>query len=53
VRIEVYPNSTLYKDKEERDALQAGAVPMLAPFSDVYPAIHAIDCKSCHVSASF
>ncbi|WP_092414114.1 TRAP transporter substrate-binding protein [Collimonas sp. OK307] len=31
VKIEVYPNSTLYKDKEEMEALQLGAVQMLAP----------------------
>ncbi|MFC5302850.1 TRAP transporter substrate-binding protein [Azospira restricta] len=31
VRIEVYPNSILYKDKEEIEALQLGAVQMLAP----------------------
>ena len=31
VRVEVYPNSTLYKDKEEMEALQIGAVQMLAP----------------------
>ncbi|WML89272.1 TRAP transporter substrate-binding protein [Thiothrix lacustris] len=31
VKIEVYPNSTLYKDKEEMEALQMGAVQMLAP----------------------
>ncbi len=31
VRIEVYPNSQLYKDKEEVEALQKGAVQMLAP----------------------
>ena len=31
VRIEVYPNSQLYKDKEELEALQLGAVQMLAP----------------------
>ena len=31
VKIEVYPNSTLYKDNEEIDALQLGAVQMLAP----------------------
>ncbi len=29
--IEVYPNSTLYKDGEEMNALQLGAVQMLAP----------------------
>lgn len=31
VDIQVYPNSQLYKDKEELDALQLGAVQMLAP----------------------
>jgi C4-dicarboxylate-binding protein DctP len=31
VTVEVYPNSQLYKDKEELEALQLGAVQMLAP----------------------
>src|SRR4051812_25351073 len=31
VKVDVYPNSTLYKDGEEMDALQIGAVQMLAP----------------------
>lgn len=31
VTIDVYPNSQLYKDKEELEALQLGAVQMLAP----------------------
>jgi C4-dicarboxylate-binding protein DctP len=31
VKVEVYPNSTLYKDKEEMEALQMGSVQMLAP----------------------
>jgi len=31
VKVEIYPNSTLYKDKEELEALQLGAVQMLAP----------------------
>jgi len=31
VRVEVYPNSTLYKDKEELEALQLGSVQLLAP----------------------
>ena len=31
VDVEVYPNSQLYKDKEELEALQLGAVQMLAP----------------------
>src|SRR4051812_1109348 len=30
VKVEIYPNSTLYKDKEELEALQLGAVQMLA-----------------------
>lgn len=30
VRVDVFPNSTLYKDKEELEALQLGAVQMLA-----------------------
>ena len=31
VQIQIYPNSQLYKDKEEIEALQLGAVQMLAP----------------------
>lgn len=31
VKVEVYPNSQLFKDKEEMEALQMGAVQMLAP----------------------
>jgi C4-dicarboxylate-binding protein DctP len=31
VKVEVYHNSTLYKDKEELEAMQLGAVQMLAP----------------------
>ncbi len=31
VKVEVYPNSQLYKDREEMEALQIGAVQMLAP----------------------
>jgi C4-dicarboxylate-binding protein DctP len=30
-KVEIYPNSQLYKDKEEVEALQLGAVQMLAP----------------------
>jgi C4-dicarboxylate-binding protein DctP len=33
VKVEVYPNSTLYKDKEELEALQLGSVQMLAPIA--------------------
>jgi C4-dicarboxylate-binding protein DctP len=31
VRVDVFPNSTLYKDRDEIEALQLGAVQMLAP----------------------
>jgi C4-dicarboxylate-binding protein DctP len=31
VKVEVYPNNQLYKDKEELEALQLGSVQMLAP----------------------
>ncbi len=31
VKVEIYPNSQLYKDKEELEALQLGAVQMLSP----------------------
>src|SRR6185437_5748336 len=31
VKVEVYPNSQLYKDREELEALQLGAVQMLTP----------------------
>jgi C4-dicarboxylate-binding protein DctP len=31
IKVEVYPNSQLYKDKEELEALQLGSVQMLAP----------------------
>ena len=31
VKVEIYPNSQLYKDREEIEALQLGAVQMLAP----------------------
>lgn len=31
VKVEIYPNSQLYKDKEEVEMLQLGAVQMLAP----------------------
>jgi len=31
VKVDLYPNSQLYKDKEEMEALQIGAVQMLAP----------------------
>src|SRR5258708_1916632 len=33
VKVEVYPNSSLYKDKEEIEALQLGSGQMLAPWT--------------------
>src|SRR5439155_11966598 len=39
VKIEVYPNSQLYKDKEEIEALQLGAVQMLAPSTSKFAPI--------------
>src|SRR3982074_1245891 len=36
VKVEVYPNSTLYKDKEELEALQLGAVQRLAPSNSTF-----------------
>src|SRR5947208_15705787 len=41
VKIEVYPNSQLYKDKEELEALQLGAVQMLAPSNSKFGPIGA------------
>src|ERR1041384_1320167 len=39
VKVEVYPNSTLYKDKEELEALQLGSVQMLAPSNSKFAPI--------------
>ena len=36
VKVEVYPNSTLYKEGEEMEALQLGDVQMLAPSLDKF-----------------
>ena len=36
VKVELYPNSQLYKDKEELEALQLGAVQMLAPITSKF-----------------
>src|SRR5438128_2164394 len=41
VKVEVYPNSQLYKDKEELEALQLGAVQMLAPSNSKFGPIGA------------
>ena len=39
VKIEIYPNSQLYKDKEEIEALQLGAVQLLAPSTSKFAPI--------------
>src|SRR5204863_4371536 len=39
VKVEVYPNSQLYKDKEEIEALQLGAVQLLAPSTSKFAPI--------------
>lgn len=36
VKVEIYPNSQLYKDKEELEALQMGSVQMLAPVTSKF-----------------
>ena len=36
VKVEIYGNSTLYKDKEELEALQMGSVQMLAPVASKF-----------------
>jgi C4-dicarboxylate-binding protein DctP len=36
VKVEIYPNSQLYKDKEELEALQLGSVQMLAPVTSKF-----------------
>src|SRR5262249_60432447 len=39
VKVEGYPNSQLYKDREELEALQLGAVQMLAPSVSKFGAV--------------
>jgi C4-dicarboxylate-binding protein DctP len=36
VKVDIYPNSQLYKDKEELEAIQLGAVQMLAPITSKF-----------------
>ena len=47
LKVEVYPNSQLYGDEEELQALQGGSVQMLAPatakFTTIAPAIQVLD----------
>ncbi len=46
VKVEVYHNSTLYKDKEEIEALQLGAVQMLAPSTAKFTPMGAKDFEA-------
>jgi C4-dicarboxylate-binding protein DctP len=46
VKIEVYPNSTLYKDKEEIEALQLSSVQMLAPSTAKFAPLGAKEFES-------
>jgi C4-dicarboxylate-binding protein DctP len=46
VKVEVYHNSTLYKDKEEIEALQLGAVHMLAPSTAKFTPMGAKDFEA-------
>ena len=53
VKVEVYPNSTLYKDKEELEALQLGAVQMLAPSNSPSSARSASRNSRCSICPTF
>ena len=46
VKVEVYANSTLYKDKEEMEALQLGAVQMLAPSLAKFGPLGVKECEA-------
>jgi C4-dicarboxylate-binding protein DctP len=46
VKVEVYPNSSLYKDKEEIEALQLGSVQMLAPSTAKFAPLGAKEFES-------
>jgi C4-dicarboxylate-binding protein DctP len=50
-KIEVYANSTLYKDKEEVEALQLGAVQMLAPSLAKFGGCATLKCSTCPTSS--
>jgi hypothetical protein len=47
VKVELYPNSQLYKDREEMEALQRGAVQMLAPSVSKFELPTAILARAC------
>src|ERR1700748_318110 len=53
VRIEVYPNSSLYKDKEEIEALQLGAVQMLGPSTAKFAPLGAKEFEAMALPCAF
>jgi C4-dicarboxylate-binding protein DctP len=53
VKIEVYANSSLYKDKEEVEALQLGAVQMLAPSTGKFAPLGAKEFEALDLPFAF
>jgi C4-dicarboxylate-binding protein DctP len=53
VKVEVYPNSTLYKDKEEVEALQLGAVHLLAPATSKFAPLGAKEFEALDLPFAF
>src|ERR1019366_7504547 len=53
VKVEVYPNSSLYKDKEEIEALQLGSVQMLAPSTAKFATLGAKEFEALDVPNLF
>src|ERR1051325_9879799 len=52
-KIELYPNSSLYKDKEEIEALQLGAVQMLGPSTAKFAPLGAKEFEATDLSFAF
>jgi C4-dicarboxylate-binding protein DctP len=52
-KIEVYPNSSLYKDKEEIEALQLGAVQMLGPATSKFAPLGAKEFEGLDLPFAF
>src|SRR6476659_7354006 len=52
-KIEVYPNSSLYKDKEEIEALQLGAVQMLGPATSKFAPLGAKEFEAMDLPFAF
>jgi C4-dicarboxylate-binding protein DctP len=53
VKVEVYHNSTLYKDKEEIEALQLGAVHLLAPSTSKFAPLGAKEFEGLDLPFAF